>query len=90
MTTGELKLVSGGDGPSQPVNPSRIVILTTGSPTSVTTVLPTNIPVDEAYIPGKSTSETQTGISSVEAFPHSPKCHGPSDKINIDVLFRTR
>ena len=54
------------------------MILATSTPTSVRTVLPTNIPVEEAYIPGKNTTETQTGMSSVEAFPRSPKYLGAS------------
>ena len=76
VSTGELKSVSHDDDPSQPVNPFRTAILTTSTPTSVRTVLPTNIQAEEVYIPGNSTTESQTGMSAVKAFPYSPKYIG--------------
>ena len=46
--------------------------------TSSRVVLDTNLDPNIPYVPGTSTMETQTGISSVEAFPKSPKYLAPT------------
>ena len=56
----------------------KVLLDTVIAATSSRVVLNTNLDPNIPYVPGTSTMERQTGISSVEAFPKSPKYLAPT------------